>query len=181
MVETSNDNSQGATNPEKEDTRESLNPSDTVHILFSLSQEVLKLVEDLSKTAGPLPNGLSQRLFEVMQASEVLWKAPFAVHKMVLKCTADIVVKAVRDMDDYTEYTTLQYLEQHIPDCPAPRPLGCVRMSGTSLIFLTHKPSTSLGEIWHALDHDQKASFRDQLEAIITKLRSLPYVDGCPF
>ena len=180
LVETSNDNFQEATNPEEADIRESLNPSDTVHIIFPLSQEVLKLVEDVSKTAGPLPNGLSQRLFEVMRASEVLWKAPVALRKMVLKCTADIVVKAVRDMDDYTEYTTLQYLEQHIPDCPAPRPLGCVRMSEIWLIFLTHKPSTSLGEIWHALDHDQKSSVRDQLEAIITKLRSLPYVDGRP-
>jgi hypothetical protein len=78
--------------------------------------------QDISKTAEPLPNGLSQRLFEVMQASEVLWKTPFPLHKMVFKCAADIVVKAVRHIDDYTEYTTLQYLEQYIPDCPAPRP-----------------------------------------------------------
>lgn len=43
---------------------------------------------------------------------------------MVVKCAADIVVKMARDIDDCTEYTTLQYLEQHQPDCPAPRPLG---------------------------------------------------------
>lgn len=61
-----------------------------------------------------------------MQTSEVLWKALFACHKMVLKCAADIIVKMVWNIDDYTEYMTLQYLEQHKPDCPAPRPLGCV-------------------------------------------------------
>lgn len=122
----SNDGSQRSTNPKEEDIRESLNPLDTVHILFPLSREVLRLVEDVFKTAEPLPNILSQRLFEVMQASEVPWKAPLALHKMVFKSAANIVVKAVRDMDDYTEYTTLQYLEQHIPDCPAPRPLGCM-------------------------------------------------------
>ena len=127
-----NNGSQRSTKPKEEEIRESLNPSDTVHILFPLSREVLDLVEGISKTAEPLPNGLSQCLFEVMQASEVLWKAPFPLHKMAFKCAADIVVKAVRDIDDYTEYTTLQYLEQHIPDCPAPRPLGCVQMSGIS-------------------------------------------------
>lgn len=165
----SNDGSQRSTNPKEEDIRESLNPLDTVHILFPLSREVLRLVEDVFKTAEPLPNILSQRLFEVMQASEVPWKAPLALHKMVFKSAANIVVKAVRDMDDYTEYTTLQYLEQHIPDCPAPRPLGCMWMSGISLIFLTHKPLTSLGEVWHGLDSDQKASVRDQLEDTLIK------------
>lgn len=180
MLEISSNGSQRSTKLKEEEIRESLNPSDTVHILFPLSREVLRLVEDISKTAEPLPNCLSQRLFEVIQASEVLWKAPFPLHKMVFKCAADIVVKAVRDIDDYTEYTTLQYLEQHIPDCPAPRPLGCVQMSGISLVFLTHKPSTSLGEVWQVLDSDQKASVRDRLETILTKLRSLPYVDGRP-
>lgn len=137
-------------------------------------------MEDISKTAEPLPNGLSQCLFKVMQASEVLLKAPFPLHKMAFKCAVDIIVKAVRDIDDYTEYTTLQYLKQHIPDCPAPRPLGYMQMSGISLTFLTYKLLMSLGEVWLGLDNDQKASIRDQLEAILTKLRSLPHVDGCP-
>lgn len=44
-------------------------------------------------------------------------------------------------------------------------------MSGISLIFLTHKPLTSLGEVWHGLDSDQKASVRDQLEDTLIKTR----------
>lgn len=84
----------------------------------------------------------------------------------------------VRDIDDYTEYTTLQYLEQHKPDCPAPRPLGCMKMSRISLIFLTYKPSTTLGEVWNKLDSDQKVSVRDQLDVFLTSIRSLPYIDG---
>lgn len=35
-------------------------------------------------------------------------------------------------------------------------------------------------EVWYGLDSDQKASARDQLEAILTKLRLLPYIDGHP-
>lgn len=138
-------------------------------------------MEGVSKTAQPLPNGLSQRLFEVMHASEVLWEGPFARHKMVLKVSADIVVKAVRNIDDYTEYTALQYLERHLPEFPSPKPLGLVQFSGISLIFLSYKPSMSLGEMWSALDNDQKFSVRDQLEDILTRLRSLPYIDGSPF
>ena len=81
---------------------------------------------------------------------------------MAVKCAADIVVKMARDIDDYTEYTTLQYLEQHQPDCPAPRPSGCMTMGRISLIFLTHIPSTTLGKVWNKLDRDRNASIRDQ-------------------
>lgn len=115
-----------------------------------------------------------------MYVSEILWKASFALYKMIFKCAVDIIVKVVRDVDDYTEYTTRQYPEQYIPDCPAPRLIGCVQLSGISFIFLTHKPSMSFGEVWYGLDSDQKASARDQLEAILTKLRLLPYIDGHP-
>ena len=85
LAEESNGGSQGTTDHNKEDIRESLNPSDTVHILFPLSQAVLKLLEYAPETPEYLPNSLSQRLFELMKTSEILWKAPFARHKMVLK------------------------------------------------------------------------------------------------
>lgn len=94
---------------------------------------------------------------------------------MVFKFTAGTVVKAVRRVHDYTEYTTLQYLQQHRPSIPAPKPLGLVRMSGISLIFMTHMPSTALGEVWHKLDGDQKNSIREQLDSIFKDLRSIPY------
>ncbi|EYE92092.1 uncharacterized protein EURHEDRAFT_405476 [Aspergillus ruber CBS 135680] len=60
VLDMSNNGFQRSTKPKEKEIRESLNPSDTVHILFPLSREVLRLVEDISKTAEPLPNGLSQ-------------------------------------------------------------------------------------------------------------------------
>ncbi|KXG52957.1 uncharacterized protein PGRI_000070 [Penicillium griseofulvum] len=107
-----------------EDIRRSLCPSDPVEIIFPLSDRVAKLLESVSLTWEDLPVGLSQRLIEVLQSSEILWKAPFARQKGVFKCSAEIVVKAVRNMEHYTEYTTLQYLDRHKPDIPAPKPLG---------------------------------------------------------
>ncbi|KAJ5306256.1 hypothetical protein N7508_005271 [Penicillium antarcticum] len=110
-----------------EDIRRSLCPSDPVEILFPLSDAVADLLESVSQSAKALPAGLSQRLFEVLQNSDVLWKAPFARQKGVFKCSADIVVKAVRNMKHYTEYTTLQYLDRHKPNILAPKPLGLVQ------------------------------------------------------
>ncbi|OQD79057.1 hypothetical protein PENANT_c064G03412 [Penicillium antarcticum] len=64
-----------------EDIRRSLCPSDPVEILFPLSDAVADLLESVSQSAKALPAGLSQRLFEVLQNSDVLWKAPFARQK----------------------------------------------------------------------------------------------------
>jgi hypothetical protein len=139
------------------------------------------LLEKVSNTTEPLPNGLAQRLLKVMQSSEVLWKAPSARRKMVFKCATGIVVKAVRGIDDYAECTTLRYLQQHKPSIPAPEPLGCVRMSGISLIFMTHMAQMTLGEAWRGPGSDQKASVSEQLNAILTDLRSLPFTEGSPF
>jgi hypothetical protein len=134
----------------------------------------------VSQTAEGLPAGLSQKVFEVLQSSEVLWKAPFARQKGVFKCSADIVVKAIRNMEHYTEYTTLQYLDRHKSNIPAPKPLGLVRMSGISLIFMSYMRSTPLGEVWHTLKSCQKTSLRNQLNTILADLRTLPVTEGAP-
>ena len=99
---------------------------------------------------------------------------------MIFKCSEDIIVKAVAKMNDYTEYTTLQYLEDK-PSILAPEPLGLVDMNGVSLIFMRYMRSITLGEVWGSLDSTQKSSISDQLNAILLELRSLPYSKGTPF
>lgn len=163
----------------EDDTRDCLRASDPVDVVWPLSLAVLRLLEETSEIADPLPSGLSQRLLGVLRTSEVLWESPLPNNMMVFKCPADVVVKAVRHVDDDTEYTTLQYLELHSPAIPAPRPLGYVRMSGITLIFQTYKPSTTLATVWPQLDSGQKGSIRDQLDAIMSDLRSIiPYTAG---
>lgn len=51
-------------------------------------------------------------------------------------------------------------------------------MSGINLIFQTYKPSTTLATVWPQIDGGQKASIRDQLDVIMSDLRSRPYTDG---
>ncbi|KAJ5927968.1 hypothetical protein N7466_006924 [Penicillium verhagenii] len=168
-------------NPDADgDIRRSLCPSDPTKIIFPLSESVKNLLQSVSQTAEHLSDELSQRIIEVLHSSEVLWKPPFARHKGVFKCSADIAVKAIRNMEHYTEYTTLQYLAHHKPNIPAPRPLGLVRMGKISLLFMTYMRSTPLGEVWQTLEPCQKASLRNQLNAILADLRTLPFTEGAP-
>lgn len=172
------DKSETVMRHKEDDIRDCLRASDPVDVVWPLSSAVLRLLEETSEIADPLPSGLSQRLLGVLRTSEVLWESPLPNNMMVFKCPADVVVKAVRHVDDDTEYTTLQYLELHSPAIPAPRPLGYVRMSGITLIFQTYKPSTTLATVWPQLDSGQKGSIRDQLDAIMSDLRSIPYTAG---
>ncbi|KMP10247.1 hypothetical protein CIRG_09928 [Coccidioides immitis RMSCC 2394] len=99
---------------------------------------------------------------------------------MVFRCDGDIVAKAIRNAVDYTEYTTLQYLEKHKPTIPAPRPLGLLRVNDVSLIFMSYIPERTLADVWPGLDVAQKRSVQEQLGQILTDLRSLPRLDGMP-
>lgn len=179
MPEKPKDSPQGISQPD-EDIRQTLCLSDPIEVLFPLSDTVTKLLQSVSQTAADLPVGLPQRLFQVLENSEILWKAPFPRQKGVFKCSAEIVVKAVRNMEQHTEYTTLQYLDLHLSNIPAPKPLGLIRLSGVSLIFMSYMRSIPLGEVWHSLDSCQKASIRSQLNTILTDLRSLPFTKGTP-
>ncbi|OJJ48031.1 hypothetical protein ASPZODRAFT_115452 [Penicilliopsis zonata CBS 506.65] len=166
--------------PANEDIRESLNISDSVEVVFPLSDVILGYLNLEETVAKPLPDGFSQRLYKFMQASEILWTGPFPRQKMVFKCAPNVVVKAVRKHSDHTEYTTLQFLQNHRPSIPAPRPLGLVRMSGITLIFITYTASKTLDDVWKGLDHAQKSSISNQLDMILKDLRSIPYDPELP-
>lgn len=100
---------------------------------------------------------------------------------MVLSCGHNIILKAVQNLDDTTEYITLNYLHQRKPNIAAPKPLGFVRMNDVSLIFMTRLPSRTLADVWPSLKEYQKVSIRKQLTTILNDLRTLPYEKGTPF
>lgn len=99
---------------EDEDIRQFLQHPGVVEVVHPLAEQVVKLLTDcplVEMTKEELQNALST----MMWRCEILWKSSFPLHKMVFKCGPDIVIKAVRKADDYTEYTTLQYLEKNRP------------------------------------------------------------------
>ncbi|KAL4778720.1 kinase-like domain-containing protein [Aspergillus varians] len=160
--------------PHEEDIRDSLDASASVETIYPLSKSVLDLLE----ASGSLSDSFSVRLIGMIQASEILWRGPSARCKMVFKCNACIVLKAVRDMTDFTEYTTLQYLRQRRPTIPIPEPLGMLRLNGIVLVFMSYQPGDTLTNVWRTLDKTQKASIQEQLDKILTDLRSLPFTPG---
>ncbi|WEW56432.1 phosphotransferase [Emydomyces testavorans] len=159
----------------EDDIRVFLQLSDPVGVVFPLSESLRKLLPDDTSTR------MSRAMVRLMQRSEGIWESPFSRKRMVYRCDTNMAVKAIKNAEDYTEYTTLQYLETHKPTVPAPRPLGLLCMNGVSLIFMTYISAPTLSKIWSQLDFAQKASIRDQLEGILTDLRSLACPEGTPF
>ncbi|OGM51180.1 hypothetical protein ABOM_000082 [Aspergillus bombycis] len=163
----------------EDDIRASIRSSASAEIVFPLSDTVQNLL-GISSSAAAQSDGLAQRLIDVIDSSEVVWKGPFARQKMVLGCGHDIILKVVRGLDDTTEYTTLQYLHQYKPDMAAPKPLGFIRMNDISLIFMTHLHSSTLAKVWPSLSAAQKVLIKEQLTLILNDL-SLPYDVGTAF
>jgi hypothetical protein len=162
-----------------DDIRWSLHPPSLVEVVHPLSEQVEKLLADhtpVEVEKDEFQNPLSKLLWRC----EILWKSTFPRNKMVFKCGPDIVVKAIRNADDYTEFTTLQYLEKNKPTVPAPRPLGLLRTNRISLVFMSYIPEMTLGEIWTQLDFTQKISIQNQLNQIILDMRSLTLPEGMP-
>ncbi|KAJ5088846.1 hypothetical protein N7456_012462 [Penicillium angulare] len=133
--------------PDEADIRLSLDASVPIETIYPLSQSVLDLVENLSQSSGSTSDTFSERLVEMIQASQILYTGPSARCKMAFKCNSSIVLKAVRNMTDFTEYTTLQYLRQHLPNIPIPEPLGLLRLDPVVLIFMSYQPGSTLTNV----------------------------------
>ena len=114
-------------------------------------------------------------LKRMISESEKLWEFP--TRGVVLKCNEDLVAKIIRGNDDYTEYTSLQYLANYAPHIPAPKPHGLIKLDNVRIMFMTYLPSTTLEKVWSSLNHDNKVIIQHQLDDIFTDLRRLKY-DG---
>ena len=120
-------------------------------------------------------------LKQVILESEKLWEGP--ARGVVLKCTDNIAVKIVRgEADIHNEYAAIEYLAKYLPDIPAPKPHGLIKLDNTFLLFMTYFPSTTLKSVWDTLDYENKIMIQRLLDDIFTKLRQLrrseEYLDG---
>lgn len=64
-----------------------------------------------------------------------------------LNGTINLLQRLNERWEDFTEYTSLTYLEKHAPDVPVPRPHGVLEMSDFFVIFMTYSPSMTLEHI----------------------------------
>ena len=119
-------------------------------------------------------DAFSTALIELLDRSEMLFQYAHGCSTMVLRVSDNIVAKLIRDIDNTTEFSSLQYLEQHAPGIPAPRPSGLVRIGRFLLMFSSFIPGEDLDKVWPKLDTSQKRDISCQLDAIFSKLRSVP-------
>ena len=97
---------------------------------------------------------------------------------MVVKCNENIVAKVLTGNDDYTEYTSMQFLEKRAPQIPAPRPHGLVAFGPFRVIFMSCVPDMTLTQAWPNLSHENKLSIQRQLDDIFRSLRQIRQEEG---
>ncbi|OAL32766.1 hypothetical protein AYO20_07722 [Fonsecaea nubica] len=149
-------------------------PSHSVQELIKSKMEV----RNASPAIETEPQQFSMALIRLIQEGEIVSTGPVASRRMVVKCGVDTIAKLVWGLEEYTDYTTLQYLLEHKPSIPAPRPLGLVRMGWVTIFFMSYLSGPTLEAVWADLGTDEKASVRDQLDVIFRDLRKMEFPNG---
>jgi aminoglycoside phosphotransferase (APT) family kinase protein len=124
---------------------------------------------------------LATALISLLAESEVIYKSAWAASRTVLRISESIVVKITRSGSLVDESRTLAYLQNHLPDFPAPKLHGLIDFGGFHLLFTTFEGSHDLEKIWPQLDSNQKRGMSSQLAYLMTRLRSLPHPRHTPF
>ncbi|EEQ28072.1 putative arabinan endo-1,5-alpha-L-arabinosidase [Microsporum canis] len=165
--------------PPTPEFRTKINYVENAEIIFPLSDEVVSLLLQYSDKDGEL---VGKQL--VISLKQLIWESPkiweSAVRGVVLKCSDNVALKVIRQHPDYTEYTTLQYLAEKLPEIPVPSTYGVIRFKPFTAYFMSYIPSMTLAEAWPSLNHEGKTSVQEQLEEIFSKLRTLRKDDGYP-
>ena len=148
-------------------------PDSTVAVIFPLSEQVQWLLGTQTHELSAESTSLWTKLYKIIDDGDVIWQNGPRGGVAVIKCSADIVVKMVPNYEDYTEYTALQYLRKHAPEVPVPEPLGALASGKTVYLFMTFIPGPTLESVWPQLPDGQKISLRNELNAILLRLRQL--------
>ncbi|KAG6262108.1 hypothetical protein E4U49_003360 [Claviceps purpurea] len=117
---------------------------------------------------------ISEAIIGLLDNSEVLYESPWAASVMVFRINENIVVKAGHEGFSITEYQTLTFLRENMPDFPVPRPHGLVRLGIYCFLFTSHIPGMNLEDAWPELDCFQKQDISCQIDVLLAELRSFP-------
>jgi hypothetical protein len=114
---------------------------------------------------------LASSLKPLIWNSSEIWEFP--TRGVVVKGNGDIVIKVIfLGNEDYTEYTSMQYLAERMPEFLAPRAHGMIQLGSFRVIFMSYIPGMTLSEAWPSLAHEEKVSIQCQLDNLIRKMRT---------
>ncbi|KAK6532473.1 hypothetical protein TWF281_006662 [Arthrobotrys megalospora] len=151
-------------------------PEGETRIIYPLSSQVKTLLD----IGSDVNEALLKSLTRLIKNSEVLFCTQNAKSKYVVKCSEGIVVKSATLDNNLTEYTTLQYLQEHRSTIPAPRPHGLIVSGSYSYIFMSYIPGVTLDKVWPVLSHPNKLALQQSLNDIFLDLRRIPHPKGSP-
>ena len=144
-------------------------------IVFPLSDPVRAMLEVDQIPERDLPTTLPRSLARLLSNGDLLYRSEPNMPRLLIKVSSTIVVKVrpFLPQDETTEYTSMKYLKEHLPELPVPRPYGLIHIRKLAYLFMSYIPDPSLDTIWPKLDHIQKTSVREQLQEIFSTLRQL--------
>lgn len=99
---------------------------------------------------------------------------------MVLRAHQTIIIK-ITYSELLTENSPLVYLQENLPDFPAPKPHALVHFGKVYILFMSFIPGINLEGIWTRLDSGEKDNIRSQLDSLLSSLRSVPCPADRPF
>ncbi|KAI1113378.1 kinase-like domain-containing protein [Nemania sp. NC0429] len=151
-----------------DDLRLRLDPAHPAEIIRELSPD---LRNELSNY-----DSLSRAIVEWLLKGNMLYDEPTVTVVQV----GQTAVKITADGKAVTEHGSLEFLKNNIPCFPAPGARGLVKIGLYSLLFMDFVPGMTLEEAWPQLDVAGKCAVRDQLDELLSQLRSLPVPDDAP-
>lgn len=144
----------------------------SLEVVFPLSLAV----SDLLQKAHPpeTPDSPVTTLKRLICGSECIWQS--GLGSFVARLENNIAVK-VQSRSQVNHYLVLEYLAQHAPDVPAPRPHGLIKLADLNVMFMSYVPRCTLTQAWGDMSTEDKVSIQDQLNKIFLNIRSLPRYD----
>lgn len=156
-------------------------PANIVHPLSDLAKAALGCGGN--EATLPTDVELIAALVNVLTHGELLWRSKSSPSsaRYVVKCGDGLVIKCVgNNTQEFTEYTSMQFLAKHKPQMPIPRPHGLIISGSLAFIFMTYMPGSTLAEIWNTLDRHQKMKLSDEINGFFLDLRQLECPPGNP-
>ena len=150
-------------------------PASIVHPLSAIVKSLFNICTDEISAAPSIE--LTEALAQVLRNSDLIWQSKSSQERYVAKCSPNVIVKSIRSSSDFTEYTSLQYLELHRPQMPVPKPHGLVTSGKYAYLFMSFVPGVTLDKVWPELQASQKESVSRELDAIFSDLRQLQRPD----
>ncbi|MCJ1258063.1 hypothetical protein MMC24_005893 [Lignoscripta atroalba] len=153
-------------------------PACVVHRLSDTVNTILNIHHD--ETNSMHSSELTKALAGVLKKSEILWQSECSPNRYIAKCSPEVVIKSFARTSDYTEYTSMQFLEVRKPHLPVPRPHGLITCGESSFLFMSLIPGTTLAKVWPQLEDSQKIDLSNDLNSIFLDLRQLKCPTGTP-